>query len=413
MPRIDERMAEGWRALQSGELEAAEACYREALSRDPSCAEVHNNLGLAIRGRGDLDAAEACYRRAVELRPDFAEALHNLANARKARGDLAGALTLYDRAVAIARDVPPIRLSRALAWLASGNFERGWPEYEWRLKCPGYEVPGLPGDRWDGRPIDGQSILLHADHGLGDGLQFIRYASAVTDRGGRVIVQCREPIARLLATLEGVDLVVVEGAPIPPCDFHVPLMSLPGLLGTTAETIPADVPYLLADPDRVAAWADAFGPGAAWRVGVAWQGSPAHARDRERSFRLDRLSRIASRPDVRLYSLQKGPGREQIDGGLSIVDLADRLDDLMETAAAMENLDLVITADTAIAHLAGALGLPAWVALSFDPDWRWMPPGDGSAWYPSLRLFRQPRWGDWDDVFARMEQAIDQLDRSA
>lgn len=412
MPTIVERMAEGWQALQAGELEASERAYREAIGLDPSCAEAHNNLGLALRGRDDLEAAEACYRRAVELRPDYAEALHNLANVRKARGDLAGALALYDRAVMVAPEVPPIRLSRALAWLASGDFERGWPEYEWRLKCPGYEVPNLPGDRWDGRSLDGQSILLHADHGLGDGLQFIRYAPAVKARGGRVIVQCREPIARLLATCEGVDLVIVEGAPIPPCAFHIPLMSLPGLLGTTAGTIPADVPYLFADPDRVAAWADAFESGAAWRVGVAWQGSPAHARDRERSFRLDRLARIASRPDVRLYSLQKGTGREQIEGGPPIVDLANRLDDLMETAAAMENLDLIITADTAIAHLAGALGLPAWVALPFDPDWRWMPPGDDSAWYPSLRLFRQPQRGDWDDVFARMERALDENDRA-
>lgn len=389
---------------------------RQAVAIAPGYAEAYNNLGIVLRDRGAFDEAEACFRQALELKPDYPEALHNRGNAFRSRGRLPEAIDCYDRALALRPGMAQVHLSRALAWLEAGDFERGWPEYEWRLKNPEYAIPDLRRPRWDGGPLGGRSILLYADHGLGDAIQFIRYAPMVKARGGRVVVLCRAPLARLLATCAGVDLFVFEGSPIPPCDAFAPLMSLPGIFGTVAATIPADVPYLFADPARVDVWAGALALPDELCIGVAWQGNPGHVRDRQRSFRLDHLEPIARRPDVRLYSLQKGPGREQIAGlagRFPIVDLGGRLDDLMETAAVMANLDLVISADTAMAHLAGALGVPAWVALPSEADWRWSPGRDDSPWYPTLRLFRQARWGDWDDVFARIAAALDEPEPSA
>jgi TPR repeat/Glycosyltransferase family 9 (heptosyltransferase) len=390
------------------------AVLRRALEIAPDYAEAHNNLGNALRERGEFDGAEACYRRALELKPDYAEARHNLGNAFKSRGHLAEALDCYDRALAIRPDLAQVHLSRAMALLEAGDFERGWPEYEWRLKCPQCAIPHLPQPRWDGGPLGGKTILLYADHGLGDAIQFIRYAPMVKGRGGRVIVLCRAPLARLLATCAGVDLVVVEGAPVPDCDVQAPLMSLPGIFGTDAASVPADDPYLSADPDSVDAWAEDLALSDDLCVGIAWQGNPEYIRDHLRSFRLDRFEPVARRPGVRLYSLQKGHGSEQIAelaGRFPVTDLGGRLDDLMDTAALMMNLDLVIAADTAVAHLAGALGVPTWVSLPIEPDWRWMSGRDDSPWYPTMRLFRQRRRGDWDDVFARIAAALDEPDR--
>jgi hypothetical protein len=389
---------------------------RRAVAIAPGYAEAHNNLGNALRERGEFDEAESCYRRALAIKPDYAEARHNLGNARKSRGHLAEALDWYDRALAIRPDMAQIHLSRALAWLEAGDFERGWPEYEWRLKCPQFAIPQLAPPRWDGRPLDGRTILLYADHGLGDAIQFIRYAPMVKDRGGRAVVVCRAPLSRLLATCAGVDRVVVEGAPIPACDVHAPLMSLPGIFGTSASSVPANVPYLSADPGLIDAWAGELAGGDGLKIGIAWQGNPGHVRDRARSFRLERFEPLARRPGVRLYSLQKGHGSEQVaelEGRFPVIDLGPRLDDLMDTAAAMMHLDLVISADTSVVHLAGALGVPVWVALPFETDWRWMSAREDCLWYPTMRLFRQPRWGDWDDVFARIAAAIDDLARSA
>jgi hypothetical protein len=273
---------------------------------------------------------------------------------------------------------------------------------------PPYDRP-----RWDGAPLAGRTILLHAEMGLGDTLQFVRYADAVRRRGGRVILACQRPLARLLDGCPGVDLLVPQDAPPPPFDVYAPLMSLPGLLGTTADAIPAPVPYLAADPDLVARWRGAVAGDDALKVGVAWQGNPQHPKDRERSFPLAALAAVAAVPGVRLYSLQKGPGAEQLaDPHLpfTVHDLGGRLDEeagpFRDTAAVLTLLDLVIAADSALAHLAGALAVPAWVALPMAADWRWMVARDDTPWYPTLRLFRQAAWGDWGGVFDRMAAAL-------
>ncbi|MGP0067940.1 MAG: tetratricopeptide repeat protein [Isosphaeraceae bacterium] len=385
--------------------EESVAALRRALAIKPDYAEAYNNLGNALHERGELVEAVDCYSQAVRLRPDYIEALNNMGNALRNQGRLSEAMESYDRALEIKPDHAEVHLSRALAWLGAGDFERGLREYEWRFRCSQFTMPPFSQPLWDGSPLDGRTIMLYADHGLGDAIQFIRYVSLVRDRGGRIIVVCARPLARLLATCPGIDQVVVEGEGTADCDVFAPLMSLPRILGTTLATIPAEVPYLFPDASLVQHWRREMDLNDALHVGIAWQGNPHYVRDRSRSFRLDRFEAISRVADIRLISLQKGYGSEQIGelgDRFEVTDLGGRLGDLMDTAAAMENLDLMICVDSALAHLAGALGVPVWVALPFSADWRWLTDRDDSPWYPSMHLFRQRRWGDWDEVFRRI-----------
>ena len=228
------------------------ATLRQALSLKPDYAEAHNNLGNALHERGELDEAVACYRQAVRFRPDYTEAFNNMGNALRNRGRLAEAMESYEQALKLKPDHAEVHLSRALAWLGMGDFERGWPEYEWRLKVSHFAIPPFRQPFWDGSPLDGRTILLYADHGLGDAIQFIRYVPMVRDRGGRVIVVCARPLARLLASCPGIDRVVVEGEGTADSDVYAPLMSLPGIFGSNLETLPAEVPYLFPDASLVA-----------------------------------------------------------------------------------------------------------------------------------------------------------------
>jgi Tfp pilus assembly protein PilF len=398
-----------------GKRAEAVSHLRLAIQSKPDYAEAFNNLGNALQDQGELDEAIACYQRAIHLDPNYAEAHNNLGNALRAGGQLGGAVASYDRALQLQPDHAQVHLSRALAWLQMGDYDRGWPEYEWRLKCPEYAIPMFRQPLWDGAPLRGRAILLYADHGLGDALQFIRYAPLVQDRGGRVLVASRRPTARLMASCRGIEQVVSEGEDLPPFDDYAPLMSLPGILGTTVARIPAEVPYLAADAALVAQWRSELAALDGFRIGIAWQGNPQYQTDRRRSFRLALFERVACVPNVRLFSLQKGFGREQLDeveSRFAVTDLDNRLDDFMDTAAVMMNLDLVIAPDTSLAHLAGALGVPVWVALPFVSDWRWMTDRDDSPWYPTMRLFRQKRWGDWEGVFERIAGELEKVLRT-
>ena len=275
--------------------------------------------------------------------------------------------------------------------------------------CEGFSLPSLSQTPWDGSSLGGRTILLRTEQGFGDTLQFIRYAPLVGQRRGRVIVACQRPLARLLARWPGFAAVVAEGDPLPEFDIYAPLLSLPGLLGTTLATVPVDVPYLAADPGRVAHWRHELGSVAGFWIGIAWQGSPRHRRDRFRSIPLSQFAPLADIEGVRLLGLQKGFGRDQLaalEGRFPITDLGDHLGDFLETAAVLRSLDLVIADDTAVPHLAGALGVPVWVALPYSPDWRWLLEREDSPWYPTMRLFRQARSGDWEGVFRRIAGAL-------
>ncbi len=352
------------------------------------------------------------YQRAVELKPRFAEALNNLGNAFQCQRRLDDAADCYRRALELQPDFAGAHYNQSLLQLLLGDFVHGWPEYQrWSSQTPERVLRHFPQPIWDGQPLDGKTILLHAEQGFGDTLQFIRYARLVKHRGGTVIVECQPDLATLLANACGSDCVIPRGQPLPKFDVHAPLMSLPAILGTTLKTIPADVPYLKSDPQRAAHWRDEL-TGDGFKIGLVWQGNPLHKNDCFRSLRLEHFAALAGVPGVRLFSLQKGSGSEQVaalSGRWPIVDLAPRLRDFSETAAVMENFDLVISCDSSPAHLAGALGVPTWLALPTASEWRWLLDRDDSPWYPSLRLYRQQRVGDWAEVIERMRQDLVQL----
>jgi hypothetical protein len=260
---------------------------------------------------------------------------------------------------------------------------------------------------WNGESLGGKTILLYAEQGLGDTIQFVRYASIVKQHGGTVVVECQKPLVGLLEGCPGVDQLVAQGDDLPAFDVQAPLLSVPGILGTSVETIPARAPYLFAKAARVEPWRERLIDG--FKIGIAWQGNPAFRGDPFRSIPLRCFAPLAEIPGVCLVSLQKGAGTEQlaeVRDLFPVIELGSRLDDFLDTAAVMGHLDLVITSDTAPAHLAGALGVPVWVALSFAPDWRWLLDRCDSPWYPTMRLFRQRELGNWDGVFQEIKEAL-------
>jgi Flp pilus assembly protein TadD len=384
----------------------------QAVRLRPEFADAFNSLGLAYMEQGNFVAAKASFRQALRLNPGCVDAHTNLGSAFKEQGRLEEAVACYDLALALNPQCATTHWNRALAWLQMGDFAQGWPEYEWRWQRKGSTPPRYGQPLWDGSPLDGRTILLHVEQGLGDMLQFIRFVPQVKAKGGTVIVAAPLPVIELLATCAGVDGTVTEGQGFPKFDVHAPLMSLPFLLGTTLDTLPREVPYLTADPLKVERWSGRLSEVPGFKVGVSWQGNPRHKWDRHRSFPLNLLEPLARVQGVSLVSLQKGAGAEQIDTvreRFAVVDLAGELTDFTETAAVMKHLDLVVCCDTSVAHLAGALGVPAWVALSRIVDWRWLRGRNDSPWHPSMRLFRQKRLGQWQGVFQRMATELERL----
>ncbi len=400
---------------EMGRLAEAVAALRQAVRLKPEYAEAHNNLGLALVERGQFDEALAAYHEALRLRPSYIEAHNNLGSLYGATGRPQDALAAYRQALWLQPDYAEVRWNRALVFLQTGDFAQGWPEYEWRWKRrrPAGERP-FAQPLWDGSLFPGRTILLYAEQGLGDALQFIRYAALVKERGGEVVVESPPELLHLLATCPGVDRVVAEGSPLPDFAIRAPLMGLPNIFRTTLDTIPATVPYLSPDPERLARWEKELAGSRSFKVGIAWQGNPRHRWDRHRSFPLQALEPLAAVKGVQLYSLQKGPGVEQLaalGNRIAVTDFGNRLDAAVpfaDTAAIVRQLDLVVTCDSVLAHLAGALAVPVWVALPTISDWRWLLDREDSPWYPTLRLFRQRAFGRWDEVFERMATALRQ-----
>jgi tetratricopeptide (TPR) repeat protein len=384
-------------------------CYRRALRLQPDFTEAHHNLAMALAEKDDLAGAAACYRQTLRLKPDHAEAHWGLAIVLGEMGQQTEALRCFEQAIRYKPDYAEAHLGRGLTLLMLGRLEEAWPEYEWRRQCR--ELPRLSTTQpaWDGSPLKGRPILLAVEQGLGDTLQFIRYAPLVHQRGGRVTVWCPGEVKSLLATCPGVENLITDAG-----DWqhtHAQLLSLPGLFGTSLKSIPAEVPYLSADPALVERWRQELGGKPGLKVGLVWQGNRDHPRDRFRSVPLTRFEPLTRVAGVRLFSLQLGAGSEQLpewEHRQAVTDLGGRLDrkSVMDTAALVAALDLVITVDTGMAHLAGALGRPVWTLLPFVPDWRWLLDREDSPWYPSMRLFRQTQPGDWESVVGRVAVAL-------
>ena len=397
---------------EQGRLEEAASSYHRALQADPNYHQAHYNLGLTLRAQNRPEEAVASYRRALQIKPDYAQAHNNLGNTLRVLGQLDEAAESCRQAIALRPDYAQAHRNLAIALLLQGDLAAGWPEYEWRLRCNDAAVSAQCQPLWDGSPLDGRTIMLFSEQGMGDVLQFIRYAAVLRRLGGTVLLDCPVPLVGLLQTCPDIEQLIPRGQPLPHFDVACPLLSLPAVLQTTLDTIPADVPYLHADQALVERWVQELGS-SGFQVGIAWQGNRDYPEDQWRSIPLAQFQPLAEIAGVKLISLQKGPGAEQVRSvDFPVTDISDRLDEeagpFMDTAAIMKHVDLVVTCDTAIGHLAGALGVATWLAVPAVPDWRWLLQGEGSVWYPSLRLFRQKERGDWSSVFGEMAQALAQ-----
>jgi len=385
-----------------------------AVQLEPDSALGHNLLGMALMAAGQPGEAVASYRRALEINPSLPDAHNNLGAALQSLGQIEEGLVSLETALRLKPAFAVARMNRALTALRRGDWPTGWLEFEWRRQSRDHRVPGFGRPLWDGGPLAGKTILLIGEQGLGDTIQFVRLAPLVKERGGRVLLLCQKPLAHLLAGAEGVDQLIPRGERMPKFDVQAPLMSLPGLLGLTRESLPAPEKYLAAEPERAARWREELAalPGKV-HVGVCWQGNRKYQGDHFRSIPLAEFEPLAQVAGVTLVSLQKGDGSEQRgEVEFQVVDFGERLDadaPFADTAAILSELDLLVTSDTAVAHLAGALGAPTWLPLSRAADWRWEASGERSIWYPSMRLFRQRELGDWGDVFARMASGLGQV----
>jgi len=459
MPRPQELFQQALAFHRAGDLGTAESLYRQTLSLDPNHADAHhflgtlahqcnqddlaiqllqralqlkpgsprtyNNLGEAFRALDRLDEAARCFSTAISLVPTYAEAHQNLGVVLAQQLKLDAALASYDRAIQLQPDNAEAHTNRALVFLQRGQWERGWSEYEWRHRRPEYRRD-FPTPQWDGSPLQDRTLLIWSEQGFGDTIQFSRFLpqllhvaqppSAVsadpTQPGAavpQVIFECQRELRPLFENMPGLQG-VSQGEPLPQHDIQCALMSLPKIFGTTPQSIPSTFPYIAPPPQRLAQWRDRL-PRApeTRRIGLAWASNALNPTARRRSCHLADFAPLANTPGARFISLQKGPAAAEAanpPSGMKLLDLTDELHDFADTAALIAQLDLVIAVDTAVAHLAGAMNKPVWVLLPLASDWRWLLNREDSPWYPTARLFRQSKAGEWAGVVQRVLDTI-------
>ena len=450
---LDPEFQEAWMnlglaLLSQGRPDEALRCEREALRLDPDSADAHNNLGMAHYAHGHIAEAENCFRAALRLRPGHGNATLNLGSTRQILNHVEDAEALFRRAMnlgvdparansnlalalmeqgrpaeaesccrealATRPDYPEARTNLALALLMQGRLEEGFQNYEcrWQVEAMRAPPPALPQPRWTGQSLNGETVLLYAEQGFGDTLQFCRYAPMVAAAGGRVLLVVPRSLRLLMRTLQGVAEVVSEDDVLPPFDYHCPLLSLPFAFGTRMETIPAAPSYLHADATP---WADFLDKLPGLKVGLVWAGKSraeqphAVAIDKRRSMHLGDMTPLLEVPGCSFVSLQLGPPADQVHAlpnGMMLHRASGELNDWADTAGLIMGLDLIIAVDTAVAHLAGALGKPVWLLNRFDSCWRWFLNREDTPWYPTMRQYRQTSRGDWDGVIQRVRQAL-------
>ena len=400
----------------AGRPEEALACFQQAIAISPQYAEAFNNLGNTLYRMGLREEALACYDHAVELDGGYADALVNLANVFIERGYLAEAGVCVERALRSAPQHAKAHWTAALLLLMTGHFERGWMEYEWRWKARGIAERSWRQPRWDGGRLEGRRLLVWAEQGLGDTLQFVRYVRRLAEQGAEVIFECQPRLRRLLAPLAGklgIQRLIEPGEEPGEFDVHTALLSVPGLVGTTVESIPWPGPYIEADEELRACWGSELvrrlgEPGRRLWVGLCWAGSAEHVNNQARSMRWEDMARLLDVPGVEFVSLQRGCEREVEGYGGRLHRVESQEHGVEDTAAIVAHLDLVITVDTMVAHLAASMGKPVWNLLSFVADWRWLTGREDTPWYPSMRLWRQSAPGDWSGVVERVAAELGQ-----
>jgi Flp pilus assembly protein TadD len=443
--KVQQLFSKGSELLQAGDAAQALVYFQDAQNIDPSNAILHLHAGAALHDLGRYEEAIVCYRHVIDIAPNMGEVHNNLGNSLMALGRFAEAVDSFSRASELLLSSPVPLAARATAlqtlgkipdaeadcrravlldpafasahWnlalnlLLQGCYEEGWQEYEWRWLKPDFTSPLRHTDvpLWDGSHLAGRTILLHAEQGFGDTIQFVRYVPLVASRGGSVVVECHPQLVSLFEGFKGVTTVVAFSERLPEFDCHAPFLSLPKIFNTTLENIPGctspSVPV-----ERLVKWQQRMSLYPGPRVGIVWAGSSIHRNDSFRSLPLAFLSSFAKLSDIQFFSLQMGDAKRQLE--LSplaerIVDLTYLIDDFADTAALIEQLDLVITIDSAVAHLAGSMGKPVWLLLAFAPDWRWLLNRSDSPWYPTMLLFRQKQSGDWGEVINRIHTVLE------
>lgn len=397
-----------------GNCQAAYQSYEKALKCHPGDMDTLLNLGNVLHSMGDFDQAITCYQQIIARTPNHIKAINNIGKVNYDRGNINESVEYYDKALQFEPNYAEAQFNRAVALLATGNYAQGWPAYEWRFKRKdAYNVypHSLKGNRWNGSPFGGESLLIHCEQGQGDVIQFCRYLPMVKTLGGKIVLEVQAALAPLFKSLPSVDETTIFNPLKPPVvryDRYIPIGSLPMLMKTTLENVPTDVPYIKADEVKTAQWQKRLAT-EGLRIGLVWSGSNV---DPLRACRLSDWHPWWTNRHIHFYSLQKGPGSKQlteVDDNSCIEDLGDELNDFSDTAAVITNLDLVISVDTAVAHIAGAMGKPVWVLLPEVPDWRWLRKRSDTPWYPSMRLFRQKNRGDWSNVIADINSALKEL----
>ena len=381
---------------------------REAIALNPNHAGAWGNLGNAYRDLGRYDEAHDALERCLSLDPGDADAAGNLALTMASLGYHERALKWYDRSLELKPSNGEMQFNRSLTYLTLGDYERGWPayEYRWRTEAMKGTEPKYPAPRWASEAGAGRTIFLSVEQGLGDTIQFLRFAKDVAERGFRVLVQPPLELAELTRTVPGVDGVIDRPVAEAAFHCHCPLLSVPGLLKIDPMRRSGE-PYMTVPADAIARWTDRLAELRGFRVGLVWQGNPKHGGDRWRSIPLAKFAGLAAIPGVATVSLQKGTGWEQLeDFDHPILDLGGELGSFSDTAAVLKNLDLLVTVDSAVAHLAGAIGVPVWTLVSFNGDWRWLKGRSDTPWYSSMRLVRQPKLQDWDGAIAVVEREL-------
>jgi tetratricopeptide (TPR) repeat protein len=398
-----------------GRKEESVESYRRSVEVDPSFAHGWYNLGTTLKELGRLEEAEAALRACISANDEYRAGYFNLANTLMELRRYDEAISHYDRAIALDAEEAEAYKNRSFAHLMMGRFHQGFEDFEWRWKTPpldkAWRERGCP--QWDGRQsLLGKAILVHAEQGLGDTIQFCRYLQMVKSLGAaQVVFEVQRPLIHLMRLAAGADVVVPQGLPLPQYDFHIPLMSLPRAMGTTLATIPAQVPYLSAPEGAADRWRSHL-PNDTFKIGICWQGS-AKGTEVGKGIPLVAFRPLSELPGVRLFSLQKQGGEDDwrnTPEGMKVHSFGPEFDadiPFADTAGVMCNLDLVVTTDTSVAHLAGALGVPVWVALPYAADWRWSYSGVTTPWYPNMRLFRQAQRGQWNACFLQIKQALE------
>ena len=405
---------------KTGSVKEAIRCYRQVVRITPKLAQGHYNLGSAFKQIEHFAEAEVALKEAIRLKPDYAQAHNNLGLNYKAQGHYRRALACFDRATAFQPTLPEAHWNRSFLLLMKGDFAQGWHEHEWRFKLPNWPTiypHRLNGRCWNGNPAPGKTILVHDEQGLGDSIQFARFLPLVKQHCSRLIFETRRTLLPIFKGLDFIDQFVIRSDKEPPnivFDYYLPLLSIPALFNLSPEAAPLKIPYLSAGKTAVDCWRKCM-PAGGIRVGLVWAGRPKHGNDHNRSISLKLLAPLAEIDSVHLFGLQKGRNFTAADMAGSVkhlVNYGDQFADFSDTAGFIANLDLVISVDTAVAHLAGAMGKPVWTLIPFVPDWRWMLDREDTPWYPSMRLFRQPRRGDWNSVIDRVAGELERFANS-